>query len=440
MSPTEAFCKQFPRRWVLTLERSPERLAEFNSRLSASGLPKDMFEPFFGYDAFNTDGFSNMPWRNRRGDFGCFTSYVQMLQQIALGDDEWVVVVEDDCEFSPDAMAKVMEAWADLPAEAEIFYMGVQHLKAPVRVTDNLVRVKAGIRTHAQIFRRSAALKIHYHMCQLYMSPDQVLRRMAPNCFFLAMTKNVAAQAPVRSTIGRTWKQSMWWHPRHITVAGEDGEDVGDRMARRPMNGQAALQALNTFQAVSKELGVPLWLTDGTLLGAVRDKDFIGHDGDIDFGCFVEDYRWRDDGMTAALRKHGFKLTHKYGSADCGLQLSYHGGGIYVDIFFFYRCSQSGRWWHAAWEQNGRHSGLYRMIQYHYRPFDLETRLFKGLECLSPADAEAYLAQKYGEDWKKVKKKWDWRYDPANASSTNIYAPKNDREVITNSDVAAWRG
>jgi hypothetical protein len=203
-------------------------------------------------------------------------------------------------------------------------------------------------------------------------------------------------------------------------------------MGRRPMTSDDATTALREFLAVADQLGVKLWLTDGTLLGAVRENDFIKHDGDIDLGCFVEDYTWRRGGMTYELARRGFKLVQKYGSADCGLELTYRGHGVHVDVFFFYKCSQSGKWWHGAWERAQDYPGLFRLIQYRYSPFELTPAVFKGISCLMPADAEAYLIQKYGEGWRTPVEKWDWRTDPANARRTNIYAPRNDHEIIDN--------
>jgi phosphorylcholine metabolism protein LicD len=45
---------------------------------------------------------------------------------------------------------------------------------------------------------------------------------------------------------------------------------------------------IHTRDALSN-LGVRMFLSDGTLLGAIREKDFIAHDTDIGVGVFAED-------------------------------------------------------------------------------------------------------------------------------------------------------
>src|SRR5690554_4224647 len=49
-------------------------------------------------------------------------------------------------------------------------------------------------------------------------------------------------------------------------------------------------RVLIEFDKACEKAGVTYWLEFGTLLGAVRDKNFISHDLDIDTGMYLDEY------------------------------------------------------------------------------------------------------------------------------------------------------
>ena len=61
------------------------------------------------------------------------------------------------------------------------------------------------------------------------------------------------------------------------------------------------------YKAVS-DANVHLWLEWGTLLGAYRDKTFIGHDYDCDTGILASEYSLDFENI---LMKYGFIRKHK---------------------------------------------------------------------------------------------------------------------------------
>ena len=58
----------------------------------------------------------------------------------------------------------------------------------------------------------------------------------------------------------------------------------------RLMSREAALQVLIDVTDVLDEYGCTNWLSDGTLLGAIRENDFIAHDYDIDVGVLASEF------------------------------------------------------------------------------------------------------------------------------------------------------
>lgn len=85
---------------VISLERSIDRRAYISGHLGQLGIPFRLFPAVDG---------SQMPATSRAkfeptmpaGAMGCAESYLTLLRAIAVGDDEFVCVLEDDAEIAP---------------------------------------------------------------------------------------------------------------------------------------------------------------------------------------------------------------------------------------------------------------------------------------------------------------------------------------------------
>jgi len=114
---------------------------------------------------------------------------------------------------------------------------------------------------------------------------------------------------------------------------------------------QVVFRNLLDANSILNSLGIRCWLTDGTLLGFLREKDLIEHDRDVDLGVRIEDY---SDAIIPEFGKQGFELKYVLGEKRQGLELSFIRAGAKVDLFFFYR--EGDRMWHGAWQTNCRFS------------------------------------------------------------------------------------
>ena len=168
---------------------------------------------------------------------------------------------------------------------------------------------------------------------------------------------------------------------------------------------RARANLLEAVDALTR-IGVRPFLTDGTLLGAVRERGFIGHDLDIDLGCFIEENR---EGIVPAMLAKGFSLYKTYGTPDRGFQYSFKRHQIKVDLFFYYLDPERQEFFHAAWLWG-------KPIRYGYPIFTLAPYPFLGSTFLAPADPVKFLETKYGMDWRIPKTPWDWAYGPKNAT------------------------
>lgn len=167
------------------------------------------------------------------------------------------------------------------------------------------------------------------------------------------------------------------------------------------MNHEAALRNLRDTNDILGEM-VPFWLDCGTLLGAVREGDFLDHDQDIDFGIWEATQHER---IAKAMFAKGFEKWMFFGTPERGYEQSFHRDGVKVDLFYFYPRGQ--RVWQGSWMDHILlESEFASDVVLPPQPFR-----FLEVDTYVPNQPEAMLAARYG-DWRQVVKEWDWTTDP----------------------------
>lgn len=167
-----------------------------------------------------------------------------------------------------------------------------------------------------------------------------------------------------------------------------------------------ALAVLTDAVAALQRAGVTAWLTDGTLLGAVRERRFIAHDRDMDLGAMITQH---SGAAMRELRAAGFHLRKTLGSKAAGLEYKLDRDGFRLDIFWHYDDPQGGVW-HAAWQGK-------TMLRYAYETLALAPMDFMGRRFWAPYPPKLHLVAKYGMDWRTPKPTWDWAMDPVNLTA-----------------------
>jgi GR25 family glycosyltransferase involved in LPS biosynthesis len=123
---------------VINLERRPDRLVDFNERLSTSANPATAskfvrVEGTDGLDLVMTPEiehlFRNNDFNFRRGLIGCALSHMSLWQQIADGSDDMLLIVEDDTTFVPHLRNELVDALGQLPeaTDFDLAFLGSLH-------------------------------------------------------------------------------------------------------------------------------------------------------------------------------------------------------------------------------------------------------------------------------------------------------------------------
>src|SRR6185369_572101 len=181
------------------------------------------------------------------------------------------------------------------------------------------------------------------------------------------------------------------------------------------MDNAKAFRNLVDATVVLDKFGLTNFLIDGTLLGVVRENDFIGHDTDLDLGVFMEEWDFETfSKVVLEMMKHGFILYHSFGTFGRHFEAAWYRDGIKIDFFFYYKVGEKIRF--NAFLNGGR-TLPNDILTYEYdrKHFDsLEYRAFKERTFPTPSDPEGVLEAKYGKEWRVPVKKWDWARDPKN--------------------------
>lgn len=153
-----------------------------------------------------------------------------------------------------------------------------------------------------------------------------------------------------------------------------------------PMNKADAKYLINTLARVFADNGIDLMLAYGTLLGAIREHDFIGHDADMDTLIWGEHMQRALD-LAPELAKYDIKLecyvlpwilTYSYHSVTCDIDMIYD----------------------AIPPLNKRYCLI--ESQYIQRNFFEHTKHieFQGQQHIVPAQTEKLLEYHYGKTWR----------------------------------------
>lgn len=157
----------------------------------------------------------------------------------------------------------------------------------------------------------------------------------------------------------------------------------------------AQVDAFRLAAKVLDEIPARWWLSDGSVLGAVREGRFLPTDPDVDLGVWIDDMPTVREAFTAA----GWPLTR-----DRPGQLWAAHQNVKVDVHGHVRDGDTV-WYELS---KGRLAYQFPAVLFE----DLAPTTLHGIGVLTPSPVGAYLTAHYGADWATPRSSWRWNVDP----------------------------
>ena len=181
-------------------------------------------------------------------------------------------------------------------------------------------------------------------------------------------------------------------------------------------NFEARYGIMLEIKKIIESEGIDLLLTNGTLLGAVREKDFIEWDKDVDMDILARDFvpnfesikrkimLSNPDYIVRGISHHPWmKINTLYKGEKVGVL------AIYKNEKFYYRGPY--QWTHGIYDT-------------------LEEINFKG-ETFKTPKIQDYLVHQYGENWKEPLKE--------NYFSKELFGERNENRRISDAPIDVWK-
>lgn len=155
---------------------------------------------------------------------------------------------------------------------------------------------------------------------------------------------------------------------------------------RKKIDREIAKENLQIFYSIIEETDIKYGLIYGTLLGAIRENNFIEHDEDIDIFVLSE-YKSDFLRLLGQLKMEGLELV-RYNNDVISLMRK----NEYIDIFFYVSRNKFGfkkiRVLNNNYEIDAKYLEQIKKID------------FLGMNISVPQDSEGLLVKIYGKNWK----------------------------------------
>lgn len=158
---------------------------------------------------------------------------------------------------------------------------------------------------------------------------------------------------------------------------------------------------LRDMKKIMGENNQEFFLVSGTLLGCIREQDFIPYDDDIDIGIFYN--KFNQNIINKIIESKKFKLKYQRGDIKESYELTFkHYSGVNIDIFLYYRINLNF-YYYATFNSICDYKEK-KYCKWGRHIIGLTKVNFKNTEYLIPSNYEQYLKEEYGNDWRIPKK------------------------------------
>jgi glycosyl transferase, family 25 len=129
----------FPHKICINLDRRPERWKQMVSKFERCGI--EGVQRFAAVDGQKVIVPAN--WADSPGAFGCLRSHLEVISQARELGWPNVLIFEDDAALDPQLQEKFKDYFAQVPSDWDMLHLGANHMAAPLKVAENVVRIQS---------------------------------------------------------------------------------------------------------------------------------------------------------------------------------------------------------------------------------------------------------------------------------------------------------
>lgn len=169
-------------------------------------------------------------------------------------------------------------------------------------------------------------------------------------------------------------------------------------------NGEKILSKIDN---IFKEAEIDYWLDYGTLLGCIRDKNFIEYDDDIDLGVIypIEEKKYED--MVRLFIKEGFIRKEVFLVEGRLAVEKFQFERITVDIFYYTLDNFTREI--ETFTGGVKEDGKYELWSCKNTYYGIMRQKFKNIEINIMKNSDLYLKNYYGKNYQEKIKNFDWK-------------------------------
>lgn len=241
----------------------------------------------------------------------------------------------------------------------------------------------------------------------------------ALKCGDMELMNLIAAQDFSVYPLGLKTRFRLWKMKRRLT----SGNGSIKKSIRLRMIGP---EVLNAVHHALTPAGIRYWVDFGTLLGIVRDNNFIAHDTDIDFGV---EGTTSPSQLYTLLRQADFRFVHGFTFEGRICELTFNYKGVPMDFFWDFTNGDS-KWYYVCGcfdrkvRRHRHEKQVLRCYRIPIRGVEVCT-LFNGTATTQiPTNTEELLEHYYGSGWRVPDPTWTSANDGRQRTLESSFAIK----------------
>jgi phosphorylcholine metabolism protein LicD len=403
--PDHSKIKLLPPVYFINLKHRTDRLRHIRKQFKKINYPKDKI--------IRVDAVKNV----KNGHKGCLASHIKALKMVLISKHPYVMILEDDIKFLNNGRVTIHSIVDTIQQPNwNVLLLDCAGIRDGGRITE-YKKSRSTSNNHGCGTTTGYIIKREYIPTLLGVwEPlvdinnwidsihciDQVWKKLQDETWINIIPK-IATQLDNYSNTGGI--MTNFHKKRNSWKKGPDGIPVELTMCQTKMTGM-----LKVFDKLCKENNIKYWAMSGTLLGIVRHKGWIPHDGDIDLGILTEDLakfkkiswklpidlwfqdkddkKWKNDHKYMAKIRDLSSCYIEYTKKKKDNRLSHN--GLQIDLFIHYP------------NGNGKLDNIVIKQLNQKDIFPLKKGTFEGMEVPIPNDSRKLLIEEYGKDYMKL--------------------------------------